>query len=324
MRYLVSRTLWAVWLFFVATLLTYVIFFLIPATPDRILSTSASSAATPQLIVKVRQQLHLDVPTAQRYWIFVWNLIRHQSLGYSYRDGTAVRWIVGQDARVTGSLLLGGVFFWLVASIPLGIYSALKRRSPLDRGATVFVLMGISAPSFWVGLMLSYVFGFRLGWTPIADYCNFVPDAAGTCGGPARWAYHLLLPWLAIAFFFAAFYVRMIRSTIAETMTEDYVRTAWAKGASNRQVMIHHVLRNSMLPLVAMLGMDVANLLSGSVFIETAFSLHGLGQELVVAASGDDVPVVTGIVVFVILAVIVCNFLVDLAYTWLDPRVRLR
>ncbi len=129
---------------------------------------------------------------------------------------------------------------------------------------------------------------------------------------------------MTFTFLFAAIYVRMIRSTILETVNEDYVRTAWAKGASRRRVVTHHILRNSLLPVVTMLGMDVGVALGGSVFIENVFTLHGLGLELVTATNRDDVPVVVGIVVFVSLAVIAANFFIDLAYTWLDPRVRLR
>jgi peptide/nickel transport system permease protein len=274
-------------------------------------------------MARIRSALHLDVPDYQQYWIFVWNIIRHQSLGYSYRDGASVRWIVGQDARVTGSLVFGGALMWLVIALPVGIVSALRPRSLFDRLSMVFVLFGISAPPFWFGLILAYVFGFRLGWTPIADYCDFFPSASGTCGGPAPWAYHLILPWITFSLLFAALYARLIRANMLETSAEDFVRTAWAKGASRRRVVIHHVLRNSMLPLVTMLGMDVGLALGGSIFIERTFNLHGLGGDLVSSAFTGDVPVIVGIVVFVTLAVIVSNFVVDVVYAWLDPRIRL-
>jgi peptide/nickel transport system permease protein len=305
----------------VVTISVFVIFYLIPGSPLHITSQGISDA---QLENRIRSELHLDVSIYQQYWIFLWNIVRHASLGNSFFDGTSVRWILAQDSRVTGSLVFGGLFLWLLISIPVGILSALKPRSLLDRTGTVFVLVGISAPTVWFGLMLAYTFGYKLGWTPIADYCNFFPGHAGTCSGPARWAYHLLLPWVTFTFLFAAIYVRMIRSTMMETMNEDYVRTAWAKGASRRRVVLHHILRNSMLPVVTMLGMDIGVALGGSVFIENVFTLHGLGQELIIATNRDDVPVVVGIVVFVSLAVIACNFFIDLAYTWLDPRVRLR
>jgi peptide/nickel transport system permease protein len=319
--FLIRRIFWTVWLFLVVTFCVFVIFYLVPGSP---LHQTAMGISDVQAEKRIASELHLDVSIYQQYWIFLWNIVRHASLGYSFYDGASVRWILGQDAPVTASVVFGGLFFWLLISIPVGIFSALKPRSLLDRAGTVFVLVGISAPTVWFGLVLAYTFGFKLGWTPIADYCNFFPNSTGTCAGPARWAYHLLLPWVTFTFLFAAIYVRMIRSTLMETMTEDYIRTAWAKGASRRRVMFHHVFRNSLLPVVTMLGMDIGVALGGSVFIEKVFTLHGLGLELVTATNRDDVPVVVGIVVFVSLAVIVANFLIDLAYTWLDPRVRLR
>ena len=299
----------------------FVIFYLIPGSPLHLTAMGISDARAED---RISSELHLNVSIYQQYWIFLWNIVRHGSLGYSFYDGASVRWILGQDAPVTASVVFGGLFFWLLISVPIGILSALKPRSLLDRAGTVFVLIGISAPTVWFGLMLAYTFGYKLGWTPIADYCNFFPDSSGTCAGPARWAYHLLLPWVTFTFLFAAIYVRMIRSSVMETVNEDYVRTAWAKGASRRRVVIHHILRNSLLPVVTMLGMDIGLALGGSVFIENVFTLHGLGLELVTATHRDDVPVVVGIVVFVSLAVIAANFFIDLAYTWLDPRVRLR
>jgi peptide/nickel transport system permease protein len=305
----------------VVTICVFVIFYLIPGSPLHLTAMGISDA---QAENRIASELHLNVSLYQQYWIFLWNIVRHASLGYSFYDGASVRWVLGQDAPVTASVVFGGLFFWLLISVPIGILSALKPRSLLDRAGTVFVLIGISAPTVWFGLMLAYTFGYKLGWTPIADYCNFFPNSTGTCAGPARWAYHLLLPWVTFTFLFAAIYVRMIRSSVMETVNEDYVRTAWAKGASRRRVVIHHILRNSLLPVVTMLGMDIGLALGGSVFIENVFTLHGLGLELVTATHRDDVPVVVGIVVFVSLAVIAANFFIDLAYTWLDPRVRLR
>ena len=320
-RYLLRRLFWAVWLFFVATLITYVLFFMIPNDPARI--TNAGIVATPAIMKHVRSELHLDVPYYQQYWIFVWNIIRHQSLGYSYRIGAPVRWILGQDVRVTGSVILGGAVFWLLAAVPLGVLSALRPRSLFDRVSMIGVLAGISAPSVFVALILAYIFGFRLGWTPIADYCNFFPNSAGECSGPTHWAYHLILPWATYAILFTALYVRIIRSSVMEVANEDYIRTAWAKGASPRRVVIHHILRNSLLPVITMLGMDIGLAFSGSIFIEEVFNLHGVGYELIGGALTGDVPVVVGIVVFMCLAVIVCNFVVDVVYSFLDPRIRL-
>jgi peptide/nickel transport system permease protein len=320
-QFLVRRVFWAIWLFFVATVITYVIFFIIPSDPAQI---AAGTHATPEIVAHIRKSLHLDLPTYQQYWLFLWNMLRHGSLGYSYRNGTSVRWIIGQDAPVTGSLVFGGAVFWLTLAIPTGIVSALRPRSFVDRAGMLFVLIGISAPAVWVGLILAYTFGFRLGWTPIADYCNFFPShEIGTCSGPANWAYHLILPWATFMLLNAALYTRLIRANVMETLSEDYVRTAWAKGASGRRVLFQHVLRNSMLPVVTILGMDLGLLLGGALFTETVFNLHGLGQDLIGAATNDDLPVVVGITVFATLAVIVFNFVVDVLYAYLDPRIRL-
>jgi peptide/nickel transport system permease protein len=320
-RYLIRRVLWAIWLFLTATLITFAIFYLIPNDPAQI--TGVGIIGTPALMNHIRSELHLDVPAYQQYWIFVWNIVRHQSLGYSYHIGASVRWIIGQDARVTASLIFGGAVLWLAIAIPIGIRSALKPRSLFDRLSMVFVLIGISAPPLWIGLILSYVFGFKLGWAPIADYCSLMSNGSAGCSGPLHWAYHLLLPWLTFTVLFAALYVRIIRSTVMETVSEDYVRTAWAKGAPRRRVVFRHVLRNSLLPVVTMLGMDLGLAFGGSVFIEEVFNLHGIGQELVLASRGGDVPLVIGIVVFMSIAVIVFNFIVDVAYAWIDPRIRL-
>jgi peptide/nickel transport system permease protein len=322
-RFVIRRVLWAVFLFFVATLVTYLIFFVLGGDPS-LIAAGSGATATPQFLAHVRHELHLDLPIYQQYWLFVWNLVRHGSLGYSFRDGAAVRRILAQDAPVTASLVFGGAVLWLALSVPIGILSALRPRSLADRAAMVFVLVGVSAPTVWVGLILAYVFGYTLGWTPIADYCDFFSShQAGVCSGPGAWAYHLLLPWATCMLLFAALYVRLIRANVLEARSEDYVRTAEAKGASGARTLVHHVLRNSMLPVVTILGMDVGLALGGAVFTESVFNLHGLGAELVTAALNKDVPLVVGIVVFATIAVVVFNLLVDLAYAWLDPRIRL-
>ncbi len=320
-RFLVRRCLWAGFLFVAATMVTFLIFFVIPSNRA---GHKADYVAPPGLVEHIHHVLHLDLPLYQQYWLFVWNIVRYQSLGYSFDDGVSVRWIIGQDAPVTASLVLGGAVLWLLVSIPLGVVSALRPRSLVDRAGMIFVLVGVSAPSVWIGLILAYVFGFRLGWTPIADYCNFFPTRhVGICSGPAEWAYHLLLPWTTFMLVFAALYVRLIRANVLETMSQDYVRAARAKGASARRVLVHHILRNSMLPVVTILGMDVGLAVGSAIFIESVFNLPGLGQEMVTAALDDDRPLVVGIVVSTTVAVIVFNFLVDVAYAWLDPRIRL-
>jgi len=319
--FIIRRLFWAFFLFLVATIVTYIIFFVIPTNPAEL---AAGKAAKPAIVAHIAHNLHLDLPIYQQYWLFLWNMLRHASLGYSFRFGTSVRWVVAQDAPVTASLVFGGAFFWLLAAIPTGIISALRPRSILDRTTMLLVLIGVSAPAVWIGLILAYVFGFKLGWTPIADYCNFFPShTTGVCSGPGRWAYHLILPWMTFMFLFAAIYTRFVRASVMETSSEDYIRTARAKGASPTRVLIRHVLRNSLLPVVTMLGMDISLSLGGAVFTETVFNLHGLGQDLIGAALNDDLPLVVGITIFATLAVIVFNFIVDIVYAMLDPRIRL-
>jgi peptide/nickel transport system permease protein len=210
----------------------------------------------------------------------------------------------------------------MLIAIPIGILSALRPRSLLDRISMTFVLIGISAHPVWIGLIFAYVFGFRLHITPITGYCDFI-NPSTDCGGPVQWAYHLVLPWLTFAILFAALYVRMIRANTLDTMNEDYVRTARAKGAPEWLVLRSHILRNSMLPVVTMLGMDIGLALGGAVFTETVYSLPGLGNTAVRALFNYDTPTIQGVIVFATLAIIVFNLVVDLLYAWIDPRIRL-
>jgi peptide/nickel transport system permease protein len=319
-QFLIRRLFWAVFLFFAATIVTYLIFYVIPADPAAL---AAGKAATQADVARVRHFLHLDEPIWLQYLHFLWNIIGHQSLGRSFVNRQSVNFIIGQDAPVTASLVFGGAVFWLTLSIPVGVLSALRPRSLMDRASMTFVLIGISAHPVWIGLILSYVFGYKLGLTPIANYCDFFPGTAGAqCTGPVQWAYHLILPWVTFMVLFAALYVRLVRASVMETMSEDYVRTARAKGASERRVMVQHVLRNSMLPVVTILGMDIGLALGGAIFTESIFNLPGLGRELISANNNDDLPLITGIVVFATLAVIIFNLLVDVAYAFLDPRIR--
>jgi peptide/nickel transport system permease protein len=249
--------------------------------------------------------------------------VRHGSLGQSFVNRQSVDSIIGKDAPVTASLVFGGAILWLSISVPIGILSALRPRSIMDRITMMFVLIGISAHPVWIGLIFSYVLGYKLGLTPIAGYCNFFPGTVGAqCDGPVNWAYHLILPWCTFMILYAALYVRLIRANVMETVNEDYVRTARAKGAGAGRVMVQHVLRNSMLPVVTILGMDLGLALGGAIFTEGIFNLPGLGHEIIAAYGRADLPLITGIVVFSTVCVIAFNLLIDIAYGFLDPRIR--
>lgn len=320
-RYLIRRLLWAVVLFIAITMLTYIIFFMIPTDPAR---KACGQLVTPTCVKNARHYLGLDRPVYIQYLRFLDRLVIHQSLGQSFANRQSINQIVIRAAPVTASLVFGGAITWLLIAIPIGILSALRPRTLLDRSAMVFVLIGISAHPVWLGLIFSWFFGYKLGITPIAGYCQaFSPPEGASCGGIVQWFYHMILPWFTFAILFAALYVRMIRANVLETLNEDYVRTARAKGAPESRVMIRHVLRNAMLPVVTMLGMDIALGLGGAVFTETVYSLPGLGQKLVLSLSADDLPTTQGIVVFGTLTIIVFNLLVDLLYAVIDPRIRL-
>ena len=318
-RYLIRRLIWAVVLFFAVTVVSYILFFIIPANPAKQACGQACSKAD---VDRVAHNLGTDRPVYYQYYKFVKNLIWDQSLGFSYFTRQSVNGIVGNAAPVTASLVFGGVILWMLIAIPVGVLSALRPRSLLDRISMTFVLIGISAHPIWIGLILAYVFGFRLHLTPITGYCDFI-NPSTDCGGPVQWAYHMLLPWMTFAILFAALYVRMIRANTLDTMNEDYVRTARAKGAPEWRVLRSHILRNAMLPVVTMLGMDIGLALGGAVFTETVYSLPGLGKTAVGALNNYDIPTVQGVIVFATIAIIIFNLVVDLLYAWVDPRIRL-
>jgi peptide/nickel transport system permease protein len=318
-RYLIRRLLWAAVLFLVITVVAYVIFFIIPANPAKL---ACGQRATTDCIKRAEKTLGLDKPVYAQYGRFLTNLVVHQNLGKSFTTRRSVNGIVGAAAPVTASLVFGGAVLWMLIALPVGILSALRPRSLLDRTAMVFVLIGVSAHPVWIGLIFAYLIGFKLGLTPITGYCDFI-NPATDCGGPVQWAYHLILPWMTFAILFAALYVRMIRANVMETANEDYVRTARAKGAPEHRVIRSHILRNALLPVVTMLGMDIGVALGGAIFTENVYSLPGLGQTALDSITNFDLPVTQGIVVFATFAIIVFNLMVDLLYAVIDPRIRL-
>jgi peptide/nickel transport system permease protein len=319
-RYLIRRVVWAIALFFATTFATYLIFYVVPSDPAHVV---AGRSATPEEIEQVRHSIGTDRPIVVQYYRFVKRITVDHSLGESFLTRQSVNGAVFAAARRTASIVLGGAILWLIVSIPIGVLSALRPRSLLDRAAMGFVLVGVSAHPVWIGLIFSYFFGYRLGWTPITGYCTLVHHADAGCGGPTQWFSHLILPWVTFALLFMAIYVRLIRANVIETMHEDYVRTARAKGASEWRVLRAHVLRNAMLPIVTILGMDVALGLGGAVFTESVYSIQGLGVTAVSGYTNDDIPTMIGVVVFATICVIVANLIVDVAYAYIDPRIRL-
>jgi peptide/nickel transport system permease protein len=322
-RYLIRRILWAILLFIIITFVTFVIFFMGPNDPAR--AQCGGDQAQPACLKLVTEKYGLNKPLYVQYWYFFDRLVIHQNLGTSYATGQSINQSIGKAAPVTASLVFGGAILWMILALIIGVFSALRPRSLLDRGAMIFVLIGISAHPVWIGLIFEYIFGVKLGWTPIANYANFfgAPADSGMPGGPWQWFYHMILPWMTFSLLFAALYARMIRANVMETQNEDYVRTARAKGAPENKILVSHVLRNALLPVVTMLGMDIGVALGGAIFTETVYQLHGLGWSLVTAIGANDFATVEGIVVFATFAILFLNLLVDIAYAWIDPRIRL-
>jgi len=311
--------MWAIGLFLVVTVVTYVIFFIIPVDPARNACGQRPSVICIQLAKKT---LGLDKPIYVQYARFVWKVTYHRDLGRSFVNRQSVNRIVGNAAPVTASIAIGGMLVMLLLAFPIGILSALRPRSKLDRAAMTFALAGVSIPTFWTGLLASFLIGFKLGWTPIQGYCDLTHNVTG-CYGPAQWAWHLALPWIVFGLHHSAYYIRMIRATLMETMAEDYVKTARAKGASETRVIWMHAMRNAILPVVTMLGMDFGFVLGGLLFLEVVFGLPGLGAQAIESINSFDLPVTMGIVIFGTTAIVICNLVVDLLYAWIDPRIRL-
>jgi peptide/nickel transport system permease protein len=313
--FVIRRLAWAFLLAAIVTLYTFVIFFIIPT--DTRTTLGARGGVDPTL----QGQFDLRSKSLTSQYVAYLKHLVHGDLGRSIRTGTPVTTLIGRAVPVTASLVIGGMITWFLIALPIGILSALRPRSMLDKGLMIFVLIGASAHPVWLGLVLSYVFGYRLHVFPITGYCDMIGPAT-FCGGPTQWAYHLILPWFTFACVFAALYARMIRASMLETMDEDYVRTARAKGAGTSQVVRRHVLRNAMLPVISMLGMDFGVAFAGALFVETVFGLPGMGKLLVRALAGGDLPVIMGIVLTVSIAVAVASMVVDILYTMVDPRVR--
>ncbi len=317
--YILRRLVWALMLFFVITLITFVMFFVLPGDSTNGQRNQQGFANDLQTVY------HLRGSFVDEYFGFLDRVVVHADLGDSIRSRDAVTDEISDTLPITLSLVIGGMLLCVLIAIPIGILSALRPRSLIDRGSMLFILIAISCQPFWLGLMLSYLLGVRANAFPVGGYCDFRHHelTSSFCSGPRYWAYHLVLPWITFAARFAAFYARMIRASLLEQLNEDYVRTAQAKGASPRRVLRAHVFRNAALPVVTMLGMDVGIAFAGALFIETAFTLGGMGQLLVRSLANSDLPVILGIVLVVSFAVVLANLVVDILYSVLDPRVRL-
>jgi peptide/nickel transport system permease protein len=318
LRFLLRRVLFGILVLWLISVAVFVLFFVAPHDPARAIAGRQATAQTVQL---VRHRLGLDQPILTQYGHFLAGLLRGD-LGYSYYNSEPVRSLLLARLPVTLSLTLGGAILWLLLGVGIGITAARHPRSLRDRAATVFVLGGLSMPTFLVGLLLLYFLFFRLHLAGVNAFPGggYVPFTQS----PLQWAQHLLLPWLTLALVSAATYSRLTRGSLLEVLGEDYVRTARSKGITEQRVMYRHALRSALTPVVTQLGIDVGALLGGAVITENVFGLPGLGQLAVQSVTTQDLPVVIGIVLLAAFFVVAANIVVDLMYAVLDPRVHRR
>jgi peptide/nickel transport system permease protein len=318
-RFLLRRVGLGAFVMLAVTVIVFAIFFVGPG-PAYVAQRLAGRQATPDIVNAVRHRLQLDKPTYVQYWHFLTRLL-HGDLGYSYYHGQPVTSVLKEAIPITASLAIGASALWLVIGVLSGILSAVKRGSIADRVVTILALFFYSMPVFVLGLLLLFVFYFKLTLAGI----HLFPGQGYTyiSANPVKWFESLVLPWISLALISAATYTRLTRGSMLDVMGEDYIRTARAKGLSERRVIGRHALRAALTPVVSQFGIDVGGLLGGAVLTETVFGLPGLGWTAVQSIENQDLPVIIGIVVIAAGAVVVANIVVDVLYAVLDPRVRL-
>ena len=315
--YLIRRLLTGLVVVWLVATLTFFLFFARPV--ETVARNLAGHAATPQIINEVIANLGLNQPIMTQYWHFLNNLV-HGNLGYSYFTQEPVDTMLKQDLPPTVSLVIGGTILWLIVGFTAGIISATRARSLFDRTANVLVLIGLSMPVFVIGELLIWLV-FQPLYTHGFHWIN--TGYAGITAGPGLFFGHMLLPWITLAAIQAAVYTRLSRGQLLETLGEDYIRTARAKGLSGRRVLFRHALRAALTPVVSQLGVDIGQLLGGVVVVEVVFGLGGIGQVSVQAVYQDNLPVIIGFVIIAAVFVVLANIVVDLLYAALDPRVRI-
>lgn len=316
-RYVIRRVLWVMLVLLLITFFAYLIFFKLAPDP---VAQFAGRQPTKELKAEIREQLGLDKGLFTQYGLFLKRLVVGDEygwpgLGFSYDTRSAVKPELMERAWITAQLALGGAVIWLLLGLSVGIVSALKRRTLVDRAAMTFALFGVSAPVFFLGLIMLWVFWETLDILPGTGYVAFSES-------PTQWFLHFIMPWSALALLYAAFYARMVRGNLIETMGEDYIRTARAKGLSERRVVAKHGLRASLTPVVTMFGMDLGLVFGGALITETVFNLPGLGIWMVQSTTDNDFPVVMAVTIVAAFAVTIMNLIVDIVYAYLDPRVR--
>jgi peptide/nickel transport system permease protein len=312
-RFIIRRLIAMIAVLFAISVVTFAIFNVIPNSDPAV--RLAGRLQTPEQLDAIRRQWGFDKPVYVQYFktmeqVFSGNLV-------SYQNHVDVDQEILQDIPRTFSLAIGAAIMWMAFAVAIGLYTAVKAGRFSDRLLTVLALIGISMPVFWVGALMNYYLGFKWKIFPNGGYVPLTEN-------PLDWLYHLILPWTALSLLFIGVYSRVLRSNVLDTINDDYVRTARAKGLSERQVMLRHVLRNSLIPIVTLWGLDFAAVIGGgAILTESVFDLQGVGQYAAESVSQLDIPPVMAIVMFAAFFVVVLNTVVDVVYAALDPRIRL-
>jgi len=304
LTYLARRLLSVVPVLFGVTLAVFSMLFLVPGDPVKMML--AEFVTNPDQVAQMRAQLHLDEPVLKQYGRFVINAVRGD-LGTSIRSRRPVSTEIGENVGSTAQLAVASMAVAIAIGVPLGLMAALFRASWFDAGSMIVALLGVSMPSFWLGLLMIVTFSLHLGWFPAT-------------GGGDLW--HLVLPAVTLGMIASAIIARLTRSSMLEVLGQDYVRTARAKGLAWWGVVVRHALKNALIPVITIFGLQFGNLLAGAVIVETVFSRPGLGRLIVGGILAKDFPLVQGTVLFVATAYVLINVLVDLAYAFVDPRIR--
>jgi peptide/nickel transport system permease protein len=315
--YIIRRVLWGIVLLLLVCALTFVLFNVLPSADPAVLR--AGRNGSPSEIAYIRHSLGLDKPIYTQFYRYIKGIVLHFDFGYSYYSQQSVISLIKDRLPATISLTVGGAIIWLLSGILVGIISAIKRGTVVDRTAMGLALVFVSMPVFWLGLLLLFLFANDIGrWHVFPGANSYV----GLTTSPVHWFTSLILPWLVLAATSAAVYSRLLRGSLLDVMGEDYIRTARAKGLGERRVIIRHGVRSAITPIVTVFGLDVGLLLGGAVIVETVFNIPGIGKLNFNAINNSDFPIVQGTVLIAALFIVFANIVVDIVYAYLDPRVR--
>jgi peptide/nickel transport system permease protein len=315
--YIIRRLLWVIVLLFLVSAITFVIFFALPSADPAQLR--AGRQPNPALVEAIRHKLGLDKPIYVQYYRYMKGLVLHFNFGYSYQNNIGVKQQIFDRLPATASLAIGAAVVWLVIGISVGTISAIRRRTLFDRVAMGGALVGISAPVYWLGLLSLYLFANDIGVVKIFPGSgSYVPLSQD----PSKWFTSLILPWFVLAASFAAFYARLLRGNLIEVMSEDYIRTARAKGLRERRVVLRHGIRSAITPIVTAAGLDIGILLGGAILTESVFNIPGIGRLAYDSIQNSDLPMIQGTVLMGAFFIVLMNLVVDVAYAFIDPRVR--